>query len=51
MKKKTKTVKMSLTYLKEHAKKLQDMSKETYMPMSAIIRKALDEYFEKIYKK
>ena len=47
---KDKTVKTCLTYLTSHIEKLKEISKETYTPMSALIRKALDEFFERYNK-
>ena len=48
---KDKTVKTSFTYLTSHIEKLKKMSKETYIPMSALIRKALNKFFEDYDKK
>jgi metal-responsive CopG/Arc/MetJ family transcriptional regulator len=47
MEKRDKAIKTSFTYLSSHLDKLKELSKKTYVPMSAIIRKALDEYFKK----
>jgi len=49
-KKSDKAVKTTFTYLSSHIEKLRKISKETYIPVSALIRKALDKFFENIEK-
>ena len=38
------------SYLKSHLNKLKEVSEETLIPMSSLIRKALNEFFEKYDK-
>jgi Tat protein secretion system quality control protein TatD with DNase activity len=38
------------TFTAEHIEKLKVVSKETYISISGLIRKALDEFFEKYDK-
>jgi predicted transcriptional regulator len=45
-----KTIKTTYTYKTSHVEKLRKMSKETYTPVSGLIRKALDEFFERYEK-
>lgn len=45
-----KTIRVNYTYLTSHIEKLKIMSEETSIPMSALIRKALNKFFEECGK-
>lgn len=47
---KNKTVPITHTFLISHIEKLKKMSEETYIPVSALIRKALNEFFDRVEK-
>jgi hypothetical protein len=47
---KDKAIQVTHTFLTSHINKLKKMSEETYIPVSALIRKALNEFFERTEK-
>jgi hypothetical protein len=45
-----KTINANYTYRMSHIKKLREISEKTFIPVSALIRKALIEFFKKCEK-
>jgi pyridoxal biosynthesis lyase PdxS len=45
-----KTIRVSHTYRMSHIKKLREISEKTFIPVSALIRKALIKFFKEYEK-